>query len=565
MSKIFTRRSFIAGAAAGVGTYAVLGGPAILTSRGQSAGGGALTQGVASAEPTDDAITLWTRVDDLSGNRRVNLEVATDAGFGGSRVVHSDSVPLADGNAIAKTRVNNLEAGTEYFYRFSTDGDDEVGRFRTTRGDSKAEPARIAFFSCQEYIAGFYYAHMDLAAREDIDLVVCLGDYIYEQAFASVPVREDPTGEVQTLDEYRAKYNLYHRDENLIAVRKRFPLMSIYDDHEVEDNWAGMLPGGQTQDRRITFRDRMVNGHRAFFEYMPQRFPGNIIYRSIKVGGHAELFVLDTRRYRDNQVCSPGDMFFSGPQCPMSEYNKPGRTLLGKEQKQWLKDGLEASDATWKVIGTQVMIMSLDLPARSPLNSDSWDGYGDERRELIEFIGGQDADGGPVNGGNGVDDVTFITGDIHTFFAGNVTRSGRESAGAPVESGDEFFIPDGPVRATEFVGGSITTEGIADRAGQDENTNTGAALPADAQVMADNFHIKFSCQAFKGYGILEAGANELKVTYRAVRDATDPNDMCVFTLKEFTVPKGGALPETERETCPVPPQGDCGPPTGTPN
>jgi alkaline phosphatase D len=146
----------------------------------------------------------------------------------------------------------------------------------------RGEPVRVAFFSCQEFIAGFYTAHADLA-RQDVDLVVCLGDYIYERAFAdetsrNAPVRSDDAaadGEAQTLAEYRRKYTLYHTDERLLEVRRQFPLVAIWDDHEVEDNYAGDEPGGAASNRRAPFSERRRNGYRAYFEHMPRAAAGN--------------------------------------------------------------------------------------------------------------------------------------------------------------------------------------------------------------------------------------------------------------------------------------------------
>ena len=192
---------------------------------------------------------------------------------------------------------------------------------------------RIAFFSCQEFIAGFYHAHADLA-RQDVDLVVCLGDYIYEQSYAdqasaSQPVRTDqtaPDGETQTLAEYRAKYGLYHTDPNLIEVRRRFPLVAIWDDHEVEDNYAGTLPGGAATHRRVPFLERRANGYRAWLEQMPRtRMNPARTYRTLSLGS-TELFLLDTRQFRDDQPCNPDDSVLSDHARPARRTTRAGRS-----------------------------------------------------------------------------------------------------------------------------------------------------------------------------------------------------------------------------------------------
>jgi alkaline phosphatase D len=520
VTKRIDRRTFVRGAALGAGAL-ILGPASSLLPRNARAAAldGVFRQGVASGEPGQRAITLWTRLDELDRPAVVDLEVATDAAF--ANVVHRAQVPVEpDRDFTARVRLQDgfLAPGEEYHYRFATAAaDSPVGRFRTARPADSREPVRVAFFSCQEFIAGFYTAHADLA-QQDVDLVVCLGDYIYEQAFAdqtsrNAPVRQDDAaadGEAQTLDEYRRKYSLYHSDERLLEVRRQFPLLAIWDDHEVEDNYAGDTQGGAASNRRVPFGERRSNGYRAWYEHMPRVGTGDI-YGSVPLGA-AEVFLLDTRQYRDDQPCNPSDSFLSNP-CPPTETDAPGRTLLGATQKAWLKDALATSQARWKLIGNQVMITSLDAPPHNPLNTDSWDGYGAERAELIDHISSR-----------GIEDVAFITGDIHTYFAGNVTRTGRHT---PIER----------VRATEFVCGAITSPGIVDRVADTEPERVAAATATDAAVLGNNPQIVYSNQAYKGYGIVEATADELRVSYRAVRETRrQPSE--AFTLRSFRVAAG---------------------------
>jgi len=528
-----TRRHLLqAGAGAGAGL--LLGGATSAFARAQArrvAAAGTFPQGVASGFPATNAITLWTRVAGSSGGR-VGLEIATDPGFGASRVVHRSTAtvdPAFDDTVHRRVSGRFLQPGRQYWYRFSTGSASEVGRFRTARPAGSAATVRIGFFSCQEYIAGYYHAHADMA-RQDLDLVVCLGDYIYERSFADeasvsrpVPERqaEDPPSEAQTLAEYRRKYRTYGADPDLRRLRAAFPMVAIWDDHEVEDNYADGIPGGATQERRVPFAERKRNGYRAFFEHMPRAYRGDFrIYGSLPLG-NVELFLLDTRQYRDDQPCNPDDGPFSRPGCVEAE--TVPRTLLGRTQKAWLKDRLSASRAPWKVIANQVMIQSLDTPPGNTLNTDAWDGYGLERREVLDHIDRR------VRG-----DVTFVTGDIHTFFAGDVARDGRQTVRGvdPPESANDG---DEPV-ATEFVGGSITSPGIVDRIADREPERVAVAAPSDAAVLANNPHMAYSNQAYKGYGILEAGA-DLRVSYRAVSE-TRRRAHRAFTLKRFRVAKG---------------------------
>ncbi len=528
----FSRRTLLGGAAAGAGGLVLAGDSTALAkvarrrtryARTPLAKGVKYGQGVSSGQPSTSGITLWTRVEGVDRTSRLQVEVSPDEDF--RRIVARNDVLAEQARDFTiHTRVSRgLRPGEQYFYRFYTcmDENSQVGRFRTARPSDSREPVRIGFFSCQEYDSGFYTAHAALAREADLDLVIGLGDYIYERVFDRNPIRSDTTGanrdgEVQTLPEYHQKYNLYNSDPNLIAMRASHPMMAIWDDHEVEDNYARDKPGEATKQVRVPFLQRQRNGYDAFFNHMPRirvKSDPDQIFGRIGLGGSADVFLLDQRRFRDDQAC--GDEFA----VPCGEQDDPGRTLLGADQKRWLLDGLAGSRATWKVIGNQVMIMALDVPRGNPLNPDQWDGYAAERAELLNFIGDR-----------GVKDVAFVTGDIHTFFTGNVSPTGRQS---------ELRQPASV--ATEFVGGSITTKGIFDAA-SGERGRDAAALPSDESVYINNPHIRFSNQSVKGYGVLEASSEELRVAYRGVRTTQSPESEA-FTLAEFRVARG--RPEVE--------------------
>ena len=532
-----SRRHFLAAAAAGAGGLA-LGGPVMGAVRGAAAQrrppvalDGAFRQSVASGQPATNGITLWTRVEDLDRTSRLQVEIATDPGFG--RVVHRETVMAQSSrDYTVHHRVSNareLAPGEQYWYRFFTCNESSpVGRFKTARPADSRQPVRIGFFSCQNYAAGYYTAHRGLLGEPDLDLVVCLGDYIYEQTGEdSIPERRDRTGvnrdsEVQTLPEYRDKYRLYHGDANLQALRARYPLLSIWDDHESENDNAGSQPSpspGQQniKSRRLPYGERRGVAYRAFFEHMPRivvREDVNRIYGTVPLGANADLLLLDERQYRDQQPCG-GE---TGQPCPSAEANAPGRTMLGGAQKAWFKGELERSRATWKVVANQLMIMALDVPARTTVNPDQWDGYGAERRELLEFVQAR-----------GIRDVTFVTGDIHTFFAGNVTPSGRE--GVPAV--------DGTPAATEFVAGAITSKGLEETLPAEGPV---AQPTSEAAVRANNPHILQADLARRGYAVLEARPDELRVDFRAVRTALAPTST-VDTIARFRVPRGTARAE----------------------
>src|SRR6185503_19298281 len=279
------------------------------------------------------------------------LEIARDREF--RRVVARKRVATtgSKGHAL-KARVTGLNAHEQYYYRFSTrTTDGPVGRFRTALPPDSRQPVRFAFWSCQDFTHGFYNAH-EVLAEEDLDFVVCLGDYIYAETEerGATAVRADrigstgPTGtrEAITLDDYRAKYRLYRSDPALRRVHARFPTIMVWDDHEVQDNYAGgEVDGGLPPELRYsTARKRAA--YRAFYESMPYSPPvGDRIYRTLRFGRTVDLIVMDQRQYRADQPCNDA----IAPPCP--EYPQP-RPFLGRKQLNWLKRRLSASKATWK-------------------------------------------------------------------------------------------------------------------------------------------------------------------------------------------------------------------------
>ncbi len=488
------RREFlIAGAAAGIAASVPINHAALARGRGLPvAKAGRFAHGVSSGFPTSGAITLWTRVAELERSSRLTLEVATDKGF--RRVVRRKQVTAAARDDFTiHERIRGLKPGREYHYRFETKHKhSRIGRFRTLPPPDSRQPLRIAYFSCQDYEAGYYNAHAAMA-KDDLDLVICLGDYIYERPYYPGPDdRADTTGvnddgNVQTLAEYREKYHLYQSDRDLQALHAAHPFISIWDDHEVEDNYAGDEPDSAEPDqskenngvpRRVPFAKRRRNGYKAYFEAHPRirlrRAEKNQIYGSVRLGGLAELFLTDQRQYRDPQPC--GDKLLT----PCPEADDPGRTLLGAEQKKWFKRAVPKSSARWKLWASELMVMSLDLPAGQAVNLDSWDGYQAERAEILESFKAK-----------GVRNLAVLTGDIHTFIAGDLSTNGR-SSGEPL--------------GVELVGGSVTSLGIPEALGVPSSTLYPLAGANDP-------HVKFVDFDKRGYCVLEVGKKTLEATF----------------------------------------------------
>jgi alkaline phosphatase D len=468
-----TRRQLIAragGAAATVLVPTSLATP-LASAKTKPFKGGHFPDGVVSGDPTPKGISLWTRFDPSGGGGTgtVELEVATDKAF--RHVVARKSVKTgAASNHAVKARVAGLKAHEEYYYRFASKGaDSSVGRFRTALPADSKETVKFAFFSCQDYTHGYYNA-LDVMADGDYDFVVCLGDYIYAEAYHSVKggtgVRDDKIGrtnptnldivrEAVTLADYRAKYQLYRTDPLLRAVHSKFPMVMLWDDHEVQDNYVGKPADGGLDAGKHFSQARKKAGRKAFFENMPAFPAGERLYRSLKFGSNVELIVMDQRTYRDNQPCDDKVV------APCADYDQP-RDMLGRAQMNWVKGALSKSTAKWKVMANEVTIMPTRVLGGSNYTYDTWIGYPQEREELLTHIRDKQ-----------IKDVVFVTGDIHTFIAGDV-RTGDGATGDTV--------------ATELVGGSITSQSLGETnldAGEGNVIKGNDANPATAPALID--------------------------------------------------------------------------------
>jgi alkaline phosphatase D len=407
--------------------------------------------GVASGDPTPDGAVLWTRLapNPLAGDGAmppepvaVQWEIATDEAM--STVVRrgeSTAVP-ALGHSV-HVEAAGLEPGRDYWYRFRAGGHlSPAGRTRTLPSPSSS-PARLSFAiaSCQHFESGFYAAYRHMATQ-DLDLVFHLGDYIYEGG-PGVGLRRHATPEPTTLAGYRARYGQYKNDTDLRAAHAAAPFVVTWDDHEVDNDYAGDI--SQDFDDPALFRARRAAAYQAWYEHMPVRapLPGTPwadyrIYRRLRFGDLAEFNVLDTRQYRDDQACGApgqgGGRTVDDAGCP--ERLAPGRSMLGAEQFGWLTGGLSASDARWNVIAQQYLMGELD---RNPFGgrawgTDAWDGYPAERARLLGLLAERQ-----------VRNPVTLGGDIHTFLVTDLKP--------------DFRDPRSPVVATEFVTTSISSLG----------------------------------------------------------------------------------------------------------
>ncbi len=416
--------------------------------------------GVASGEPTHHSVVLWTRLATAPLDGRgmppfpiwVDWEVATEA-----RLRHV----VCRGTALARpenahsvcVEVDGLAPDRWYWYRFRAGEASPIGRTRTfpTPG-SRPSRLRFAFVSCQHWESGFYTAYEHLA-QEDLDLVVHLGDYIYEDGVSAGPpaVRQHNSAEITTLADYRNRHALYKTDTNLQAAHAMFPWIVTWDDHEVENNSAAAtsedndIPGRAPVSPEA-FLQRRANAYRAYFEHMPlspslrPQGPNLRLYRQLSYGRLAQFHVLDTRQFRSNQPCGgaldqippPGDDLALACGGELD----PEATLLGGAQKAWLRGSLQRWHARWNVLAQQVMMARVNFAPTLPaplLNMDAWDGAAAARNRLLGFV--RDAR---------IGNVVVLTGDIHSSWVTDLKADFADGAS--------------PVVATEFVGTSISSD-----------------------------------------------------------------------------------------------------------
>jgi phosphodiesterase/alkaline phosphatase D-like protein len=429
--------------------------------------------GVASGDPTTGSVVLWTRLLPAGTDARVAVrwEVATNEAF--TRVVRRGSALARPEDAHAvHAEVFGLDPGRWYWYRFEFGGAvSVVGRTRTLPPASASEPLRFAFASCQSWADGPYPAYRDMA-DQDLDFVLHLGDYIYETS-------------VGTLAEYRRLHELYKSSPDLRRAHALFPFVTTWDDHEVQNNYAGGAPGGGGT--------RRLNGYTAYYEHLPLRReseplgPNSLLYKRFAWGRLAEFSVLDTRQYRSDQAC--GD----GRRPPCDEVSDPARTMTGPAQERWLLEGLRRSQARWNVIAQQTIMapFDYDLGPGQVYNLDQWDGYPAARSRVLEVAGD-------------VSNPVVLSGDWHSNWVNDLDV-------------------DGETVATEFAGTSISS-GI----GWDAAVREGL----DA-----NPHVVFYEGGYRGYVLCDVSRDEWRSTLRIVtapRDAASP----AYTLAAFSVADG---------------------------
>jgi alkaline phosphatase D len=463
--------------------------------------------GVASGDPARDSVVLWTRVSGQSAKVALTWVVAKDAAL--TEVVAMGDVETSDArDYTVKVVAGGLSAGSTYYYAFFLDDDRRsvVGRTRTL--PEKLEHARLVFTSCANYGFGYFHAYRNIAARADLDVWIHLGDYIYEYAYEdysdpNIPRMIDPMTECYTLAEYRRRYANWHSDLDLQEIHRQHPLIVVWDDHETANN-AWQNGAENHQEGEGDYQVRKKAGIQAFLEWLPIRVDetkasvDTKIYRQFAYGELFDLMMLDTRQLARSE---PAGTDAIDPESLTTDvgdpavWSDPSRTLLGDEQEAWFKKALtdsQARKAKWRLIGNQVIFSRLrDFRNGNIFLSDTWDGYQVSQKAILDHIAA------------GIDNVVFMTGDIHTSWALEFAQDPFDTAMYDPATGEGSI-------GVELIGPSVTSVALEN----DKESATNSAL----LLKSGNNHLKYYEPTRKGYVLVDLTAARMQAEWYFVKD-----------------------------------------------
>lgn len=488
-----TRRRLLAGAAALAGAMPLVGRAA---ARGYQGGEYPFTLGVASGYPQADAVVLWTRLapaPQLPGGGvapdavvPVGWEVAADERFR-SMVATGTAHATAEWAHSVHVEVAGLEPGREYWYRF------HAGRHASATGRTRTAPApgdmparlRIAVASCQQYEHGYYAAYRHMVA-DDPDLVVHLGDYIYELSWGTTRVRSHGAPECYTLEDYRARHALYRSDPDLQAAHAASPWLVTWDDHEVDNDYAAAT--SEENDPPDLFLGRRAAAYRAYYEHMPLPrravpFGAHMrLHTARTFGGLAQVLVLDGRQYRSPHACPPPGRR-GGHATSCAGIEDADLTMLGTAQEEWVNARLGLPGVTWNLLAQQTVMTRVDEQPGPGERfwTDAWNGYPAARTRLLGAMTERKTPN-PV----------VLSGDIHAFGVANLNADPRDPGSATV--------------ASEFITTSISSQGVADKLA--------------GQVLGENPNLLFGTAAYRGYTRLDLSRERLQAELVGLEDVT---------------------------------------------
>ena len=536
-----TRRGVLKGAA--VGAAAILAPLRLFDEDAAAAPAsrGIFGYGVASGDPTAEAVVIWTRATPPApagqpvatpGSGRgqpmnVRWEVALDPDF--DEVVAKGRVRTsATSDHTVKIDVDDLEPYTRYWYRFRAGGQlSPVGRTQTAPDEAgKVHALRLALVSCSNYTGGYFSAYRSIARRDDLDFVLHVGDYIYEYGNGtdrygpkSLVGKRDNVPETETIDlrGYRLRHALHKADPDSALAHQMQPWITIFDDHEVANNTWATGAENHTPGAEGDFLQRRREAYEAYLEWMPFRLPeqksvphqGTQFFKRFTFGALADLSVLETRQNRSKQVdVAPftkvgGGFIPTGIPDVDRELADPSRHLLEPEQLSWLEGALADTRRPWHLIGNQVVITPVRWPGAvlgvpsvpTLVNSDQWDGYQADQQRLIAHLGAQPRTAG---------DAVVLTGDIHSSWAMDLPLT--KSPG---------YTPVG----VEFVCPSVTSDGFYELiqdvvpAGTPAEGAVAVTRGATAGVRAANPWISYLDGLGHGYTVIDVTPERVQADF----------------------------------------------------
>ena len=470
--------------------------------------------GVASGQPQAEGLVLWTMLTgpDLPAQVAVDWELADSDRFSRVLARGTEQALQADNHSV-HAEPSGLAPGRWYWYRFSALGQRSApGRTRTAPA-AGAAVARldVAMASCQRFDVGHFAAWSHLAA-EQLDLVLFLGDYIYEYASSHTALRPHAGGLVRTLADYRQRYAQYKSDPALQAAHAACPWLMVWDDHEVDNDYAGLH--GQTLQPH--FAAQRAAAYQAYWEHMPFSQAARPVDGAMRIVGRldwgrlARLHLLDDRQYRSVQACPRSGRGGSNTvvlrNCP--DLADPRRSLLGPEQERWLAQGWSL-DRPWNLLAQQTLMARLAWSDPSAADggtywTDGWDGYAASRQRLLATVAERAVPG-----------VVVLGGDVHANCVADLRL--------------DFSRPESAVLATEFCGTSISSLGLA-------QSRLDAAVPF-------NPHLKYARSDQRGYARLAFTAEQLTTHLMVLSDARDIHSR-ISSAARFVVAadQPGALP-----------------------
>lgn len=509
------------------------------------AGSGLFRHGVASGDPLADRVILWTRVTPVDGAAvALQCTVATDAALT-QVVAQIDASADASRDHTCKLDVTGLAANTTYYYRFSAveagvSVSSSLGRTRTLPTGSTAR-LRLAVMSCSDFSQGFFNVYRRVAERADLDLVVHLGDFIYERGDAAGNYRavEPPTA-LRSLADYRTRHALHKRDADLQELHRQHPMVAMWDDHDIasDANVSGSIAHNAAVEG--PWSARVAAALQAYMEWMPLRVqdPADLrrAYRSFAIGNLVDFHLLETRVLGRSPQLQGDEGLLAGTFRQRGGFTEPSREMLGAEQHAWLAGRLRASSARWKFVAQGVQMSQVKLQAQANsdggglyMNPDQWDGYQPARNRLFDVFRG-DADHAAV--GN----VVVLSGDAHASFGADLTpdpNNSNTSTGGYDENTGAGSL------AVEFVTTSVTSPFISDP----NNLIQGA-------FQSWNPHLKFVNLERQGYLLIDADATRVVGEWWFVDTVTAPSDIqalvSALQVRDGTTHLVGASPTSAR-------------------